>query len=453
MTLAVNAHFQPVFREGSALATCTQKIRDLCAKVYEFFLKILQTILPCVFKPSAPLVVQSSVPDPRIAAVQQQALPQPPVPAAAQQVPQVVPPPAARLPEREDAPQFQPPPPPPAVPEPAPQPGPAAAAAEEVVHQAPLPGPGAAAAAVVHEAPPPPDVPREPAAAPQPGAEEALPAAAAQVEVPGQPAAPQPRLRRHGAPDPDDVKEGDQFAHLFRDMRNLGPGQRRRAAVAAMRQIRRQRQVAAAAAKSSPKEIQLIGKEGLNAENWSAGPFVILEVIAGLWNKILDQSEEISPDLLDEFVRRGIGSAADCEADFALEEFVASNREVQIVPLPSESGPIGQVLKEMQEAMENRPLLGGFLVRERETYALFMYYNVNEKQRQFFLVDPNGSISFKIFDQPETLEAYFLEDRRKEDDFTVFALEKVNLPDQVDADVGYKRERSVDLAGAHPEVD
>ncbi len=58
MSVAVNANLPLMFREGSALGTCTQKLRDFISKVQEIFMKILQTILPCVFGKSKPVVAE-----------------------------------------------------------------------------------------------------------------------------------------------------------------------------------------------------------------------------------------------------------------------------------------------------------------------------------------------------------------------------------------------------------
>jgi len=92
MIQAVNTNFQPIFREGSALAICTQKLRDLFTKVHEFFMKLLQTILPCVFKKVTPVVahvVQPPVPQPvqAVVAMQQQVLPALNIQAHAPQLP------------------------------------------------------------------------------------------------------------------------------------------------------------------------------------------------------------------------------------------------------------------------------------------------------------------------------------------------------------------------------
>jgi hypothetical protein len=59
MIVAVNANLPLMFREGSALGTCTQKLRDLISKIQGIFMKILQIILPCVFGKSKPVVAEA----------------------------------------------------------------------------------------------------------------------------------------------------------------------------------------------------------------------------------------------------------------------------------------------------------------------------------------------------------------------------------------------------------
>lgn len=464
MITAVNAHFQPMFREGSALATCTQKLRELVAKIQEFFMTILQTILPCVFGKAAP-VVPKVVPTaaPQVAqAVVAAALPVVAPLAPVRAEPAVVAAPPAEAPAAAAA----------AIAQPAEQPAPPAAQPQLVV------------AAM---APPPAEQPAPPAEQPAlvvaanepPPAVELAAAAAAMAPPPpaivglDQPDVPAPdahelpldahhRLHDLAVPRPraavrDDEEDGKvaapEFGQVVANIHHLPHEQRGRAMLAAMRAARRNRPPAAAAA-APAREIRLIAERGLKDENIGAGPFVIVDALHGLWDKILEHPEQISKDDLDGFVRGGIinftdwKDAVEDEEQVPIQELVASNRDFQIIQTGKAIGPIGTILDGLLAAMGDKKCVGALLVRENETYGVLITSDAIEVHKRFFLVDPYDYISFESFDSPRALAESLLRDRGKGNNFSSIALEKLAGDRDDRGDVGYRRDRSVDLTPA-----
>ncbi len=447
MILAVNAHFQPMFREGSALATCTQKLRDLVTKIRDFFMTILQTILPCVFGKSAPVAAQAApTPVPKLEQnVAAAALPVVAPLAPVHRDPAVVAAPPAQVPAAAAA-AIAPPP----------------AAAEPL---APPAEPPALVAAAIAAAPaaeplaPPAEEPPVVVAALEPP-----PVIAALEEVVAQPedahqlpfgehhrlhalVAPGPRVaERHN--DEDRKDEAPGFGQLMANVHQLPPAQRGPAMLAAMRAARRNRP---AAAEEPAREIRLIGTTGLEGDTMGAGPFVIMDAFHGLWDKVLEQPLKIDTVILDAIVRGGIIGYTECKDELEddeqvpIRELVSSNRDFQIIPTRKEIGQIGAILDGLLAAMGDKKCLGALLVRENETYGLFITSDGIEVHNRFFVVDPYDAISLDSFDSPRAVIDHFLTARRKGNNFSVIAMEKL-VGDREDlVDTGYRRTYSVDL--------
>ncbi len=400
MIHAVAANFQPTFREGSALTTCTQKLLDLVTKIRDFFMKILQTILPCVF----------GKPDPVVAAVTPSSAPQTAENMAAAVIPVV-------LPARELG----------AVP---------AQVAE--------PAAGPIVPAVEEELPPVALVNAPP-----------MPAAPPAVE-PAQPLAPLParqhlvlrtlhrsisvnreQTRNGSDQDPVEFKGHGLFDRTLADARRF-PRSNRGGSHGYRRRGRRV--VVPAAAAAPERENQVRGTGGLDEGNKKAGPIVCLEVLLDLWNKI-SNPEQISGDLLDTLIGNGIITYDECRGELndgtvSVSQLIGQNRDIRAVPLGLQEGSIQKILKNLQEAKQNRTLLGALFTRGDQTYGIFISSHSPEEANRFIVLDPYGTISLGYFENEEEVAAYFASSQDDADEFSVTAFEKgEGLPSFDDGDM------------------
>jgi hypothetical protein len=387
MIHAVNANFQPRFTEGSALAACTQKLWDLVTKIRDFFMKIFQTILPCVFgKPDRVAVAVTPIPPSQTADN---------VVAAA--IPVVL----------------------------------SAAEPQAVLAQVEEPAAEPIAPAAVQELPPVvlADV------FPMPEAPGVVLDDLEEPESPTSPHSPVLQIiHRSSSAGPlktdDNNRDPIEFKESFvkRVLENARRPPTRRGNLSTRGAERGNRQRAPAAAAAPETENRVLGTGGLNQENSKAGPIVCLDVLVDLWDKIFNPAQ-ISGALLDGLIARGIMTYGECreeldEGRVSVNELIIQNRDVQAVPIGLQEGSIQEVLANLQVAKQGRPLLGALLTRNDQTYGIFICSAGPEEANRFIVLDPHEMISFESFENMEAVADYLLRNQGDKNEFSVVAFER-----------------------------